>query len=92
MDIYGISSQFTVDFLENNVVKVKKEKSNNDFKRIKVEQYFQNGQIVSAKVWKNDSLQYSCYVNGELVYFDEKFLRNLEFVKSIRVYFGNLIF
>ena len=72
MDIYGISSQFTVDFLENNVVKVKKEKSNNDFKRIKVEQYFQNGQIVSAKVWKNDSLQYSCYVNGELVYFDEK--------------------
>ena len=72
MDIYGISSQVTVDFLENNVVKVKKEKSNNDFKRIKVEQYFQNGQIVSAKVWKNDSLQYSCYVNGELVYFDEK--------------------
>ena len=31
MDIYGISSQFTVDFLENNVVKVKKEKSNNSF-------------------------------------------------------------
>ena len=56
MDIYGISSQFTVDLLENNVVKVKKEKSNNDFKRIKVEQYFQNGQIVSAKVWENDSL------------------------------------
>ena len=45
-----------MDFLENNVVKVKKEKSNNDFKRIKVEQYFQNGQIVSAKVWENDSL------------------------------------
>ena len=61
-----------MDLLENNVVKVKKEKSNNDFKRIKVEQYFQNGQIVSAKVWENDSLQYSCYVNGNIVYLDEK--------------------
>lgn len=54
IDLDGISEDMEVLFLNNDVVKVKKEWLNSVYERIKEEQYYKDGKIISARLWEID--------------------------------------
>ena len=73
IDPAGISWNMEVLFLNNNVVKVKKECMNSDYERVKEEQYYEDGKIISSRLWEIDQFD-EAYLVKEFYNFQGKVL------------------
>ncbi len=73
IDPDGISWNMEVLFLNNNVVKVKKECMNSDYERVKEEQYYEDGKIISSRLWEIDQFD-EAYLVKEFYNFQGKVL------------------
>ena len=73
IDPAGISWNMEVLFLNNNVVKVKKECMNSDYEQIKEEQYYEDGKIISSRLWEIDQFD-EAYLVKEFYNFQGKVL------------------
>ena len=73
IDPDGISWNMEVLFLNNNVVKVKKECMNSDYERVKEEYYYEDGKIISSRLWEIDQFD-EAYLVKEFYNFQGKVL------------------
>ena len=60
IDLDGISWNMNILFLNNNVVKVKKEYMNKDYEREKEEQYYKDGKIISSRLREINQFNEAC--------------------------------
>ena len=73
IDLDGISGDMEVLLLNNDVVKVKKEWLNSVYERVKEEQYYKDGKIISARLWEIDRFN-KAYLSKEFYNFQGKVL------------------
>lgn len=73
IDLEGISWDMNILFLNNNVVKVTKEWITSVYDRVKEEQYFKDGKIISSRLWEINQVD-EAYLSKEFYNFQGKVL------------------